>query len=89
MLYETGKDWVDMHGSLERFTTVASTWGRHCREWPVGARNAETLTLVEEYSRPGSVVVFTDGSVRRGVISGSSSQSTLGKVRLGIHCKPA
>ena len=47
-----------------------SMLGRDCREWPAGATNAEILTLVEEHSRPGTVVVFTDASVRRGVNSG-------------------
>ena len=46
-----------------------STLGRDCREWPAGATISEILTLVEEYSKPGTVVVFTDGSVRRGVKS--------------------
>ena len=59
-----------MHDPQKRFTTVVSTLGRDCREWPAGATNAEILTLVEEYSEPGTVVVFTDGSVRRGVKSG-------------------
>ena len=36
--------------------------------WPVGATNAEILTLVEECSRQGAVV-FTDGPVRAGVKS--------------------
>ena len=65
-----GKDWFEVHDPQKRFTTVVSTLGRDCREWPAGATNAEILTLVEEYSKPGTVVVFTDGSVRRGVKSG-------------------
>ena len=44
-----------MHYPLERFTTAL---GRDCREWPEGATNAEILTLAEEYSRPGTVVVL-------------------------------
>ena len=51
-------------------TKVVPTLYKECREWPTGATNAEILTLVDEHSRPGVVVVFTDGSVLRGVKSG-------------------
>ena len=53
-----------------RFTKVASTLGRECREWPTEITKGKILTLVEEHSRPGVVVVFADGSVLRGVKSG-------------------
>ena len=59
-----------MHDPQKRFTKVVSTLGRDCREWPEGATNAEIVTLVEEHSRPGVVVIFTDGSVKREVKSG-------------------
>ena len=53
-----------MHDPQRKFTkVVVSMLGRQCREWPTGATNVEILTLVEEHSRPGVVVVFTDGSV--------------------------
>ena len=65
-----GKVWFQVHDPQGRYTKVVSTLGRECREWPTGATNAEILTLVEEHSRPGVVVVFTDGSVLRGVKSG-------------------
>ena len=65
-----GKVWFQVHDPQNRFTKVVSTLGRECREWPEGATNAEILTLVEEHSRPGVVVIFTDGSVIRGVKSG-------------------
>ena len=65
-----GKVWFQGHDPQGRYTKVVSTLGRECREWPTGATNAEILTLVEEHSRPGVVVVFTDGSVLRGVKSG-------------------
>ena len=44
--------------------------GRDCREWPLGATNAEVETLIEEYSEQGDAVIFTDGSVNRGTKSG-------------------
>ena len=65
-----GKVWRQVHDPQRRFTKVVSNLGRDCREWPVGATNAEILTLVEEHGRPDAVVIFTDGSVKRGVRSG-------------------
>ena len=49
------------------YTGVRTVWrlSRDCREWPEGATN-------EAYSRPGIVVVFTNGSVRTGVKSGGA-----------------
>ena len=56
-----GTDWMLQAWSTMRQCCdvhVVSTLGRECSEWPEGATNAEILTLVEEYSRPGTVVVF-------------------------------
>ena len=58
-----GKECLDVHDPQKRFTTVVSTLGRHYREWPEGTTNAEILTVLEEYSRPGTAVVFTNRSV--------------------------
>ena len=55
-----GRDWLVVHHPQKRFTTVVSILDRDCREWPEGATHAEILTLVEEYSRIGTVVVFMD-----------------------------
>ena len=52
---------------------MLSTLGIDCREWPEGATNAKILTHVQEHSRPGTVVVFTDGSVRRGSVGWANS----------------
>ena len=40
------------------------------QESPDGATNAEIFTCVEEDSQPETVVVFMDGSVKRGVKPG-------------------
>ena len=40
------------------------------REWAPGATHAEIDTIIEENSREGDVIVFTDGSVIRGKRSG-------------------
>ena len=60
----SGKDWLDYHDPQKRFSTLS----RDCREWQVGETNAKILTLVEEHSRPGTVMVFTDWSMRRRVV---------------------
>ena len=65
-----GKDWVEVDDVAGEYTTVTATLGRECRDWPLGATNAEIETLIEEYSEHGDAVIFTDGSVNRGVKSG-------------------
>ena len=65
-----GQDWIEVTDEQCRYTTVEATLGRECREWPEGATNAEVETLIEENSKSGDVIIFTDGSVQRGVKSG-------------------
>ena len=65
-----GREWVMVDDPQKRFTTVIAELGRECREWPEGATNGAVESLIEEYRRPGDVVVFTDGSVVRGTKSG-------------------
>ena len=36
-----GKDWVSVDDVRGDYTTVKATLGRDCREWPLGATNAE------------------------------------------------
>ena len=47
-----------------------ATLGRECREWGPGAAHAKVETLIEENSRNGDVIIFTDGSVTRKKQSG-------------------
>ena len=75
-----GKLWFQVHDFHGRFTKVVSTLGRECREWPTEITKGKILTLVEEHSRPGVVVVFTDGSVLRGVKSGWGFNERVGRV---------
>ena len=70
-----GESWFEVEDTTENFTGVISTLGRDCREWAPGAANAEVETLIEENCQGGDVVVFTDGSVKRGE-----------KFRMGIQC---
>ncbi len=65
-----GSQWVHVEDSQEQFTTVVAALGKECREWPPGAADAEVEALIEEWEIPGGAVIFTDGSVVRGVKSG-------------------
>ncbi len=51
------------------FTQVIATMGRECREWTEEAVNLEIETLDDENGLLDYVVVYTDGSVQRGVRS--------------------
>lgn len=65
-----GATWVEVNDNTGQYTHVIATLGRECREWAPGATNAEVETLIEENSSPRDPVIFTDGSVKRGVKSG-------------------
>ena len=54
----------------ERFTTVITTLGRECRDWADGETDRAVEAIIAEHSSDGDAVVFTDGSVQRGVKSG-------------------
>ena len=78
-----GSDWLVVEDPLERFTTVTATIGRESREWAQGAANAEIETLIEENSRRGDAIIFTDGSVKRGVKSGWAFSARVDGVVVG------
>ena len=65
-----GQEWCEVEDTYTAFTNVVATLGRECREQPAAATNAEIETLIEELSRPGDVIIFTDGSVKRKIQSG-------------------
>ena len=53
----------------EQYTTVIATLGRECREWAEGETDRAVEGIIAEQSREGDAVIFTDGSVQRGVKS--------------------
>ena len=63
-----GRGWVRVDDPQCSFTTVVAELGRDCREWPEGATDAAIESMIEDSK--GDVVVFTDGSVKRGSKSG-------------------
>ena len=71
-----GEAWQEIKVEAEQFTHVIASLGRECREWAPGAANAEIEATISEISEPDDVIIFTDGSVKRGL-----------KVRLGLYCK--
>ena len=61
----------------ENFTQVIATLGRECREWTEEAVNLEIDSLIEENNLTDHLIVYTDGSVQRGVRSGWGYTATL------------
>ena len=65
-----GEAWQEISDEAEQFTAVIANLGRECREWAPGAANAEIEATISEVSSPEDVIIFTDGSVKRGEKSG-------------------
>ena len=65
-----GTAWQEINDETEQYTHVISSLGRECREWAPGATNAEIEATISEVSEQEDVVIFTDGSVKRGIKSG-------------------
>ena len=65
-----GTPWVYFIDYIEQYTKVIATLGRECREWEEGKTDEAVEAIIAEHSRPDDVVVFTDGSVKRGIKSG-------------------
>ena len=65
-----GEAWIEIEDETEQFTQVIATLGRECREWAPGAANAEIESVISEISEADDAVIFSDGSVKRGVKSG-------------------
>ena len=65
-----GTPWVYLNDYTEQFTKVIATLGRECREWPAGTTDEAVEAIIAEHSRVDDAIVFTDGSVKRGVKSG-------------------
>ena len=65
-----GTPWRYFEDYQERFTTVITTLGRQCREWADGETDRAVEAIIAEHSTDEDAVVFTDGSVQRGVKSG-------------------
>ena len=63
-----GATWLPVED--DSFVQVIATLGRECREWTEEAVNLEIDSLIEENGLADHLVVYTDGSVRRGVRSG-------------------
>jgi len=69
---DTRKDphWVERPDEMEHFSRAVITLGRECRDQDPALVYAEVASPIYENSRPGDLVVYTDGSVQRGVRSG-------------------
>ncbi|XP_005091665.1 GATA zinc finger domain-containing protein 10-like [Aplysia californica] len=62
-----GEEWIKMNERQQGdFGKVVITLNRECREWPQGATDAEIRQLIEDNSRHGDVVLYTEESVKLG-----------------------
>ena len=61
-----GEEWVRVLAEHSDLCRVIITLSRECREWPAGATEVEIQQLIQENSRSGDVIIYTDGSVLRG-----------------------
>ena len=65
-----GTPWKYVDDYHEQYTTVIATLGQECREWAEGETDRAVQAIIAEQSREGDAVIFTDGSVQRGIKSG-------------------
>ena len=65
-----GAPWTYVDDYQEHYTKVVATLGRQCREWKDGETDKAIEEIIADNSREDDAVVFTDGSVQRGVKSG-------------------
>ena len=80
-----GSSWVQMEDPTGNYTEVISTLGRECREWPEEATNAEIQAIIQDNCKDGDVIVYTDGSVKRGVCSGWGFTAKIVNTNNTIH----
>ena len=65
-----GSAWQYIDDYEEKFTHVVASLGRECREWNPGEADKAVEELIQENSSDEDAIIFTDGSVKRGVKSG-------------------
>ena len=65
-----GTSWTYFDDYQQQYTKVVATLGRECRKWQEGETDKAIEDLISRNSNEEDAVVFTDGSVQRGVKSG-------------------
>ena len=61
---------MDCNDYQRHYTKDIATLGRECKEWAEGETNEAVEAFIAEVCNPWDAVVFTYGSVKRGVKSG-------------------
>ena len=61
-----GAEWIEWGKEMEAYTRVVITLGKECREEDPRVVCAKVGTLIDENSKSGDVIIFTDSSFRRG-----------------------
>ena len=70
----SGEAWLEISNESGKSTAVLVNVGRECHEWAPGAANAEIEATISEVSGVNDVIVFTNGSAKRGEKSGLALQ---------------
>jgi ribonuclease HI len=65
-----GEEWINTGKCMTEYQQVIITLGRECREWANGKADLEIKQLIDDNAGEDDAVIYTDGSVRRGVQSG-------------------
>ena len=77
-----GKEWIEVSLEASDLTNVVITMGRERRECAPVVNETDIRQLIEDNSRPGDPVIYTDGSVRRGEQSGWGFVVFIGNTRI-------
>jgi hypothetical protein len=65
-----GEEWVRVPKELSHMLKVIVKMSPECRQWPNGSTEKQIQLIIHENSSSGDVIIYTNGSVLRGVESG-------------------
>jgi ribonuclease HI len=65
-----GEEWINTGKCMTEYHKVIITLGRECREWGNGKADLEIKQLIDDNAGDDDAVIYTDGSVLRGLKSG-------------------
>jgi hypothetical protein len=63
-----GDEFILVSSELSQIHQVIITLNRECRGWVPGSTELEIQQLIYENSCPGNIIIYSDGSVQRGVV---------------------
>ncbi len=63
---EHEEEWIGIPKDMQKYFNVVITLDRSCREQNPLMVDQKVKALIDEHSRPGDIIIYTDGSVVRG-----------------------